>query len=110
MNTTGVLKEKLEAQKGVSKAGKDWIKQEFIIDTGDQYNPIALFHVFKQDKVDKLAALNVGDSIDVEFNIKCREWKGKYFTDLEAWRIEKTKQADAPKVPQKEEEKDELPF
>jgi hypothetical protein len=28
-----------------------------------------------------------GDNIEVEFDLRGREWNGKYFTNLQAWRI-----------------------
>jgi len=107
MKTTGILKSKIAPKKGVSKAGKEWIKQDFIIDTGDQYNPIACFGVFGQQKVDTLNTFNEGYSIDIQFNIQCREYKGNYYTNLDAWKIERTAQANAPNPPAKE---DDLPF
>lgn len=103
----GTLKEKKEKQEGISKAGKDWVKQDFLIDTGDQYNPIMQLGVFGQGKVNDLENLNVNESITVHFNIICREYNGKYYTNLDAWKVERTPQADAPTP---KEDKNDLPF
>ena len=50
----------------------------------------------------------------VKFNINCREWGGKYFTDLTAWRIDKDKEPtveEAEELPVGELPKDDnLPF
>lgn len=79
-----------DVQTGTSKAGKEWSKQTFIIDTGEEYNNIIAFEVFGQDKVENLTKYNkIGDQVSIEFNIQCNEWKGRYFTSLQAWRINK---------------------
>lgn len=79
-----------DVQTGTSKAGKEWSKQTFIIDTGEEYNNIIAFEVFGQDKVENLTKYNkIGNQVSIEFNIQCNEWKGRYFTSLQAWRINK---------------------
>ena len=110
MTIQGILKEKKEVQNGTSKAGKDWVKQDFIIYTGDQYNPIACFGLFGQEKIDRLNAVEVGDSIDIEFNLQCREHNGKYYTNLDAWKVEKAGTPPPPTTPKVDEESDDLPF
>ena len=78
----------LEAESGTSKAGKSWIKQNFVIDTGASYNPEVCFEVFGQEKVDNLQKYNkVGQEVEVSFNISSREYNGKYFHNLSAWKI-----------------------
>ena len=49
-----------------------------------------------------------GDNVKVIFNVGCNEWKGKYFTSLSAWRIEKADIQEPAKVDVEEEE--DLPF
>jgi hypothetical protein len=44
---------------------------------------------FAQDRVDMLDNYKEGDSVTVHFDIKGREWKGKFFCNLRAWKIEK---------------------
>ena len=36
----------------------------------------------------------VGDSVEVEFNIQCKEYNGKYYTNLQMWRCEKVGQTE----------------
>jgi len=91
----GILQDKQAPQSGVSRAGKDWIKQSFIIDTGDKFDNIISFGVFGQDKVNDLNEYNKGDKIEIDFNIKCREYNGKFYTDLDAWRIIRSGEAKA---------------
>ena len=112
MEVTGRIEKILELQGGTSKSGKDWKKQSFLLKTEQEYNNLYCFEVFGEDKVDNLTKFNkVGDNVKVIFNVKTNEWQGKYFTALEAWRIEKVAvegKAEAPEV--KEEVVDDLPF
>lgn len=41
-----------------------------------------------QDRVYALDDFEVGDTIVVHFDLRGREWNGKYFTNLNAWRLE----------------------
>ena len=88
MLVTGKLIKVLDKQTGTSKSGKEWVKQTFVIDTNAQYNNIIAFEIFGEEKVSKFNEYNkVGSVIEVEFNINCNEWQGKYFTTLQAWKI-----------------------
>ena len=86
---TGTITEIKEPNKGISN-GKKWINQDFIIDTKEEYNNILCFNIFGQEKIDNLSKYNkVGDTVTVKFNVDCREYNGRYFTNLKAWRIDK---------------------
>ena len=90
MIKTGKLIKVLDKQTGTSKSGKEWVKQTFVIDTNEQYNNIIAFELFGEEKVSKFNEYNkVGSVIEVEFNVNCNEWQGKYFTTLQAWKITK---------------------
>ena len=116
LEITGKLKELKEVQTGISKAGKEWKKQNFIVSNDDGYQgaeQIYCFEVFGDEAVSNLSKFNkVNDNIKVSFNIKTNEWKDKYFTSLSAWRIDKVDGASAPE-PLKtfsEQETSDLPF
>ncbi len=69
-------------------------KLSFQIDNGEQYNNILSFDLFKGAEhvshLDNFIKFNkVGDSVEVEFNIQCKEYNGKYYTNLQMWRCEK---------------------
>ena len=114
MKVSGKIVKFEDVQTGTSKAGKEWAKQTFIIDTGEEYNNIIAFEVFGEDKVDTLSKYNKpGDQVSVEFNIQCNEWKGRYFTSLQAWKIDKAAKESAPAETdwtQENEVEDNLPF
>jgi hypothetical protein len=47
--------------------------------------------VFGTEKVENLTKFQkVGDDVKVLFNVKTTEWKGRHFTSLQSWRIEKS--------------------
>ena len=87
MELTGRLLQKLAVQSGTSARGQ-WAKQEFVIEYQDGNFPTkACFSVWGQDKVQDLERFQINDEIKVEFNVSSREYNGKWYTDLRAWRI-----------------------
>lgn len=87
MEITGRLIQKLDLQSGMSKAGKQWQKQEFVIETVEQYPKKVCANVWG-DKTDALASFNPGDMVKVSFSLESREFNGKWYTDVKAWKIE----------------------
>ena len=76
-----------EVQKGVSKAQKEWQKMTFVGTTAEEYNNTYAFEIFGEEKIANFVKYSkVGSVIDVDFNISCNEWKGKYFTSLSYWK------------------------
>ncbi len=105
MEVTGEITKVLELQEGVSQAGKEWKKLSFLLQTDEEYNNLYHFEVFGTEKVEQFNKFNkVGDTVDVSFNVSTNEWKGKYFTSLQAWKVFKSN--DEPK----KQESDTLPF
>lgn len=62
-------------------------KREFVITTEEQYPNDVSFELLKE-KGQLITSYNVGDRIRVNFDIRGREWQGKYFNSLVAWRID----------------------
>ena len=111
MEVKGKIIEILEVQTGTSKGGKEWQKQTFVIDTSETYNNIKAFDVFGDEKVANLTKYNnVGDTVNVSFDFSANKWENKYFTSINAWRIEKVNNDTAPPAPTMEEVEDDLPF
>lgn len=87
MEIEGRLIQKLGIQSGKSARG-DWAKQEFVIEYQEGNFPTkACFSVWGADKVKDLEKFQVNDQIKVAFNVSSREYNGKWYTDLRAWRI-----------------------
>ena len=83
----GTLRQKLGVQQGTSARGA-WAKQEFILEYPDgNFTSQVCFTAFGQDKVADLAKYQVGDRIKVSFNLKSREYNGRWYTDVSIWRI-----------------------
>ena len=84
----GNLVKILDATGGTSKAGKEWSKQEFVINTGDQFNPEVCFTLFGDDKISLIKDIAEGQELTVHFNLSSRDFQGKYYHNLDAWKIE----------------------
>ena len=83
----GKIKTKLPAQGGTSARGA-WIRQDFVLEYQDGSFPAeACFSAWGQDKVDELARFSEGDSVKVSFNVKAREYSGRWYNDLRVWSI-----------------------
>ena len=66
--------------------GESFRVREFVIETQDQYPQFVKFQL-TQDRCDLLNDYNEGQMIKVSFDLRGREWQGRYFTNLNAWRI-----------------------
>ena len=91
-------------------------KREFVITTQEQY-PQDVKLECTQDRVTLLDSYNVGDDVEVSFNIRGNEYNGRYYVNLQAWRINKGSGAEspAPQAPDTtleptDEQDDDLPF
>lgn len=86
---TGKVITVLPKTEGVSQAGKPWVKIDFVINTEEQYPKTMSFTGFN-DKADAIIGLNPGDSVTVDFIVESKEYNGKWYTNLSAWKIVKT--------------------
>jgi len=87
LSVKGKVEQILKAESGVSRAGKDWKKQEFVIETDEQFPRKVCFTLFG-DKVDLLNGLKAGQEVEVSFNLESREFNGRWFTNVNAWKID----------------------
>ena len=62
-------------------------KREFVITTDERFPQEIKFDCLKE-KAEMLDQFEKGDSVLVSFDIRGREYKGRYFVDLNAWKIE----------------------
>jgi len=61
--------------------------REFVIVTSETYPQYIKFQL-AQERVSLIEPYNENDEIKVHFDLRGREWQGKYFTNLNAWKIE----------------------
>ena len=86
---TGTVKEVLQTKQGVSASGKEWATQEFILTTDDSNYPCDIcFRIFGNDKITE-CAVKAGESIQVFFDIRSRDYNGRWFTDINVWKIDR---------------------
>ncbi len=77
-------------QTGQGKNG-EWRKQDFVIETQAQYPKKVCISVWG-DKIDQ-SSLKEGQDVTVSFDVESREFNGKWYTDVKAWKIEGSKGA-----------------
>ena len=74
--------------------------REFVIEVeSGQYSQFVKFQL-TQDRCDLIDSFTEGEDIQVSFDLRGREWDGKYFTNLNAWRLNRpssTEKTDSPK-------------
>ena len=97
MELAGKVIAVLEPRGGVSKNGNEWKVQEYVIETHDQYPRRMCFDVFGADKIQQFN-IQVGEELNVFFDIDAREWQGRWFNSNRAWKVERVN-ADAQQMP-----------
>ena len=84
MEITGKIVEILPAQIGTSQKG-EWKKQLFILETMDQFPKKICIESWN----DKLPlTVDPSKAVKVYFDIESREFNGKWYTNLKAWKID----------------------
>jgi single-strand DNA-binding protein len=86
---TGRLCEKFDSVQISEKL----IKREFVIETEEKFPQQIKFELMN-DKCGLIDAYQIGDNLKVSFNLRGREWNGKYFVNLQAWKIEREGQSE----------------
>lgn len=84
----------MDKKQGTSKDGKAWMSQDFVIETLEQYPKRCVFNVFGEDKL-KQFNVQQGSEYLVKFDINAREYNGRWYNDVRAWKVEQA-QAEAP--------------
>lgn len=87
MEINGKIIEVLEEQSGQSAKGT-WRKQQYILETADQYPKKVCFMVWG-DKIDDFA-IKEGQDLEVSVDIESREFNGRWYTDVKAWKVQQT--------------------
>ena len=93
LEIAGKLLQILPEQTGTGKNGQ-WNKQDFIIETQEQYPRKVCFSAWG-DKASIVKNLRSGSMVSVSFNAESREFNGKWYTDLRAWKIESQVQSES---------------
>lgn len=85
MQLTAKLIQLLPLQTGTSAKGQ-WKKQDIIVETDGQYPKKVCISIWGDKANENL--LQVGNILKLEFDAESREFNGKWYTDLKAWKVE----------------------
>lgn len=78
----------LEPRNGISKtSGNPWVVQGFVIETHEQYPKKMCFEVFGEDRLRQFN-IQMDEEINVSFDIDAREYQGRWFNSIRAFRVE----------------------
>jgi len=98
MEISGKIIAILPQTSGQGKNGM-WRSQDYVLETGDQYPKKVCFNLFN-DKIDQFP-IAIDDQVNVSFDIESREYNGRWYTSIRAWKVDKNgAQASAAPVQQ----------
>jgi hypothetical protein len=115
MQLTAKLVQLLPVQTGTGKNGQ-WKKQDIIVETEGQYPKKVCVSIWG-DKINE-SVLQVGSQLAISFDVESREYNGRWYTDVKAWKIEPAGSGGDKPAPAGDEyfdggemeNKDDLPF
>ena len=91
---SGKLKTVMEVQSFAS----GFTKREFVLTTEEQYPQDIKFELIK-DKTSAIDRFKENDTIKVSFNLRGNEYNGKYYVNLQAWRVEAAQAGEGAPIP-----------
>ena len=91
---TGKVKTVMEVQTFSS----GFTKREFVVTTDEQYPQDIKFELIKE-KTSLIDSYKENEPIKVSFNVRGNEYNGKYYVNLQAWRLEKADAAQGAPIP-----------
>lgn len=88
MDISGKIIVATEVRSGESaRTGSKWMARDFVIETHEQYPKRCVFSVFGEDRL-KEFNIQVGEEVTVSFDIDAREYNGRWFNNVRAWRVQ----------------------
>ena len=85
MEFEGVVYRKLPEVTGTSAKGA-WKKQDVVFELPSEFSR-KICVTFFGDRADDAASLQEGDAVTVSVNVESREYNGKWYTDVKAWKV-----------------------
>ena len=83
----------LPERSGVSARG-EWKSQTYVIEIQERYPKKMAFDVFGADRIVSFG-IQLGEVINVSFDIDAHEYQGRYFNQIRAWNVTKVSQQTA---------------
>ena len=93
MQLSAKLIQVLPIQSGMGRNG-EWKKQDIVVETQDQYPKKICISIWG-DKINGVQ-LNVGEMYTIDFDVESREYNGRWYTDVKAWKIAQQSNAGEP--------------
>ena len=87
MEIVGKIIQVLPLAEGTSKTGNPWKSQSYVLETQEQYPRKVCFEIFGEDRI-KNNICKVDDLVTVSFDIESREYNGRWYTSIRAWRVQ----------------------
>ena len=87
MEVVGKIIQVLPLQEGVGRSGNPWKVQPYVLETLDQYPRKVHFEVFGEDRI-KANPCAIDQLVTVSFDIESREFNGRWYTSIRAWKIQ----------------------
>ena len=87
MEVVGKIIQVLPAQEGVGRTGNPWKVQPYVLETFDQYPRKVHFEVFGEERI-KQNPCDIDQVVTVSFDIESREFNGRWYTSIRAWKIQ----------------------
>jgi len=78
---------KIKIIQPVQTFGSGFTKREMVVIVEDGKYPQEINIEFVQEKVSLLDKLQVGQEVTVTFDIRGREYNGRYFNNLQGWKL-----------------------
>ena len=97
MELTGKIVQVLPEKSGTSARGA-WRKQEYIIEIPGDYPKNVCFMVWG-DRIDQFG-IQPGQELTVSIDLESREFNGRWYTDVKAWRVTPAGQGPAASGPE----------
>ncbi|HLT08613.1 MAG TPA: DUF3127 domain-containing protein [Cyclobacteriaceae bacterium] len=86
MEINGKIVQVLNEQSGTGRNGV-WRKRDYILETKSQYPKKVCITVWG-DKIDQFG-MQVGDEITAGIELESREFNGRWYTDVRAWKVDR---------------------
>lgn len=86
MEITGKIIQELPLQEGVGRNGNPWQVKGYVLETLEQYPKKVQFEVFGEDRIAQNRC-SVDDIATVSFDIESREFNGRWYTSIRAWKV-----------------------
>ena len=98
MEVVGKIIQVLPEQTGIGRNGNPWKVQPYVLETLDQYPRKVHFEVFGEDRI-KQNPCELDQLVTVSFDIESREFNGRWYTSIRAWKIQQGDTTQAAGVP-----------